>query len=100
MSERKSRIGRPAKYAHVVAALDDRALYSPGKIARMASAEGYLEGDDDESRKRAMRRLRITMVRFVNNHFFPDEGDGMVFLPGQAPTPGWYGWRFKQEYLN
>jgi hypothetical protein len=34
------------------------------------------------------------MGRFSNNRDFPDEGDGMVTIRGQAPTPAWYGWRW------
>lgn len=88
--------GRPKKYLTIVRKLDDYELYSPAQIGR-AAANLMCTGGKEE-RKRMVQRVRITMARFATKHHFPHEGDGIVTLQGQAPTPGWYGWRWKQTY--
>lgn len=84
------------KYKHIIAELDEDALYTSGSIALMAAERNMLpEGDLVKNR----RRVRIALASFANAHNFPDEGDGIVFLKGQSPTPGWYGWRWKAAML-
>ena len=90
--------GRPQKYRAILRALEAQTLYTPASVAIFAKENQMLERyrKDDESDNLLMQRIRITMGRMTNNHaeFFPDEGDGVVTLPGQAPCPGWLGWRW------
>lgn len=89
----RRRVGRPMKYGVIIQHLDDHELYTPALIAQFAQEHGYLDGDVDL--KHAYQRARIAMGRFSNNHRFPDKGDGIITARGQAPTPAWYGWRWK-----
>jgi hypothetical protein len=88
--------GRPKKYTFVVNQLDDHELYSSAQIGRLAA--DLLCTDTKTKTRKVIQRVRITMARFATKHEFPHEGDGMVTLEGQAPTPGWYGWRWKDTY--
>ena len=90
-------LGRPMKYGPLLLSLDHESLYTPAKICAFAEQNGLLRSDPNDPPARTLekRRVRIAMVRLSNNHHFPDEGDGMVLLPGQAPIPGWYGWRWQ-----
>lgn len=85
------------KYADLLWALDRGEIYTPGTIAYFADESGYIEETDPEKRKNLLLRIRIAMGRLSNNRNMPDEGDGMVTIRGQAPTPGWYGWRWQQS---
>jgi len=85
------------KYGDLIRALEPGELYTPGTIAMFADRNRYVEDLDPDTRKTALLRIRIAMGRFSNNHPFPDEGDGMVTIKGQAPTPGWFGWRWQKE---
>jgi len=91
---RKS-IGRPMKYGRIIVKLDPNSLYTPATIAAFAEQIGLLDHSDPNQRRLAKQRIRIALGRFSNNHNFPDEGDGMVTIRGQAPTPGWFGWRWQ-----
>jgi len=75
--------------------LKDEQIYTPATIAAFAEANGLLKEVTTAGIKLEKQRIRITMGRFSNNHGFPDQGDGMVTMPGQAPVPGWFGWRWK-----
>ncbi len=90
-------VGRPRKYATIIAALDDDELYSPAVIPRFAKGQGLLAPflTEGVSEARVIQRIRIAMVRLSNLHNFPDEGDGQVIIVGQAPVPAWFGWRWK-----
>lgn len=90
--------GRPKKYMTVVRLLEDLSLYSPAGIGRIA--EERICTGDETLKKQIRQRVRITMARFATKHAFPHQGDGIVTLDGQAPTPGWYGWRWKQTYCE
>ena len=91
-------IGRPMKYKTLIENLDPEDLYTPATIARFAEQNGFLEqGLSTEKIRLAKQRIRIALGRFSNNHQFPDEGDGMVTIKGQSPTPGWFGRRWKAE---
>lgn len=99
---RVRRRGRPFKYTHFVLCLDDHRAYTPASIVANGLAEGLFAEDGpyaDVIRKKGLqvlkRRIRITLGRFANNHCFPDEGDALVTIAGQAPVPGWMGWRWK-----
>ncbi|CAM2068602.1 hypothetical protein SCOR_24745 [Sulfidibacter corallicola] len=83
------------KYNKIIEKLVEDELYTPATIAALGEALGMVDTSDPEKRKRDRQRIRIALGRFSNNHNFPDEGDGIVTLKGQAPTPGWFGWRWK-----
>ena len=94
-------LGRPRKYTKIIAALEEDGLYTPSGIARFAEENGFLTDDDlssPEKKRLAMQRIRICFGRVSDNHKFPDEGDGMVTIRGQAPVPGWFGWRWQTSY--
>ena len=88
-------IGRPMKYKLLIESLDDDDLYTPGAIASYAEENGFIPPGGPDQKRLYKQRIRIALGRFSNNHNFPDEGDGMVTVRGQAPTPGWFGWRWK-----
>ena len=90
-------IGRPMKYREILLHLEDDDLYTPAAIARFAAEADLIKESERALRKIALQRIRVAMGRYSNNHLFPDEGDGMVTLRGQSPTPGWFGWRWKAE---
>ncbi len=96
----KRPIGRPMKYRKILQRLENDDLYTPAAIARFAVEAGLVKESRNEPKKLVLQRIRIAMGRFSNNHDFPDEGDGMVTLRGQAPTPGWFGWRWKAPLLE
>ena len=75
--------------------LEEDDLYTPATIASFAEEQGLITADNLTQRRLEKQRMRISLGRFSNNHDFPDEGDGMVTIKGQAPTPGWFGWRWK-----
>ena len=93
---RKKPLGRPMKYNKLIVQLEDDVLYTPASIAVFAVDCGFIGADAPEVLRRKKQRVRISLGRFSNNHAFPDEGDGMLRLAGQAPTPAWFGWRWKQ----
>lgn len=92
-----SSIGRPEKYRIILNQLDPHRLYTPATIASKAMAMGLVGQESPKRSELAYRRVRIAMGRKSNNQQFPDEGDGMVTLPGQAPCPGWFGWRWQNS---
>ncbi len=96
----KKPIGRPMKYRKILLRLENDDLYTPAAIARFAVEVGLVKESRKEPKKLVLQRIRIAMGRFSNNHDFPDEGDGMVIIRGQAPTPGWFGWRWKAPLLG
>lgn len=83
------------KYRYIIEALPEDDLFTPATIAAFAEGEGLLKSRGQEQRRLEKQRIRISLGRFSNNHDFPDEGDGMVTIRGQAPTPGWFGWRWQ-----
>ena len=90
-------MGSPRKYREIIEELEEDELYTAASIARFAASRGLLdryvaEGGDE---KLAEQRIRIAMGRTRANHL-PDEGDGLVTLKDRHPTPGWYGWRWKE----
>ena len=88
-------IGRPMKYNILIEALDDDQLYTPATIVNFALANKLIKATAPQDIRLERQRIRISLGRFSNNHQFPDEGDGMVKIKGQAPIPGWFGWRWK-----
>ncbi len=83
------------KYKRLIERLQDDELYSPATIAAFAEEQGLTNAGGVQAIRLEKQRIRIALGRFSNNHGFPDEGDGMVTVRGQPPTPGWFGWRWK-----
>ena len=90
------------KYDVLIEALAEGDLYSPAAIVKFAEENGFLKSDPEKRNKRRLekQRIRIAMGRYSNNHEFPDEGDGYLKIPGQAPVPAWFGWRWKASLEN
>ena len=88
--------GRPLKYKNILKALETHTLYTPSSIVAFAEERGLLPASETVPLKIIKRRIRITLGRLSNSHHFPDEGDGQVKKKGQRPTPGWFGWRWKE----
>lgn len=84
------------KYNDLIQALERGEIYTPATVAAFADKHGYVEELDPDKRRNRLLRIRIAMGRLSNNRAFPDCGDGMVTIRGQAPTPGWFGWRWQQ----
>jgi len=93
----EKRIGRPLKYKAFLIELEDDEVYTPAKIVRCGEERGLFRHLNGEALAKARVRVRHTLSRFRANHFFPEEGDGMVRIQGQSPTPGWYGKRWKED---
>ncbi len=85
-------MGRQLKYRFIIELLEEDVLYTSGSISRIALERGLVP---DEDLIRGKRRIRVAMANYVKAHEFPRDGDGIVFLKGQSPTPGWFGWRWK-----
>jgi hypothetical protein len=77
------------KYDDLLLALEDERLYSAGLIIRLAQDLKY------EMDPVLLLRIRISLNNRATQSEFPNLGDGWVRLPGQGPTPGWFGWRWK-----
>jgi len=92
----EKRRGRPMKYARFLETLEDYTTYSPALIVAHGEALGlFPDSLNREELRMAKQRVRITMGRLSYNHNFPVGGDGLVFIDGQAPVPGWFGFRWK-----
>lgn len=91
------KVGRPLKYIVILRRLDDDTLYTASTVATFAKEQGllYLFTDEQINEREVQNRIRLAMVRLSNRHKFPDEGDGIVTVDGQAPVSGWYGWRWR-----
>ena len=92
---RYARPGRPKKYSHFIAALDDETCYTPGAIFANAMTFGLVTKKQQRNLPKARQRVRHTLARLAANHGFPAEGDGHVKRPGQCLTVGWFGKRWK-----
>lgn len=92
------RVGRPAKYTSIIAALEASEIYSAATIASFAQGEQLLNKEPDTHKAR--QRLRLTLGRMTHNKrsLFPEEGDGSVNQPGKKPVMGWFGWRWQLAY--
>ena len=88
------------KYRSILELLEENELYSPASVAMFAEKHNLLQATDPKDRRKEKNRIRIAMGRFSNNHHFPDSGDGMVLVKGQAPTPGWFGRRWKEAIIT
>lgn len=86
-------------YGWCFVALEHFGLYSPATIVDYCVR---LELMDSSPETRVKARHSISSTIKARN--FPIEGDGMVFLDGQPPIMGHFGWRFKQalpaHYIN
>ena len=88
-------LGRPIKYGDLLNKLDGDQLFTPASIARFGVEVDYYEGLSDEERTVLMKRIRLALGRLAKSRNFPPDGDGSIQLKGQALTPAWYGWRWK-----
>jgi hypothetical protein len=85
------------KYRHFVMVLENDQLYCPASIVDNAFRSGLSRrASKPDDYKKQRTRIRHTLARFSKNHDFPDMGDGMVRMPGQAPQRAWFGWRWKE----
>ena len=93
----KNPVGRPMKYRHFVLILEDETLYCPATIVEHASRHGLVSSSGRQEEGKKLRiRIRHTLARFSKNHQFPEMGDGLVVMRGQAPQRAWFGWRWKK----
>ncbi len=88
--------GRPMKYRHYIEILEDERIYTPATIVDHGIAHGLFPIDLKESAGQSLRlKIRHALSRLSLNRGFPRIGDGLVFVDGQAPSRGWYGFRWK-----
>lgn len=87
--------GRPRKYAHFITILDNQKIYSPSSIVAYGEKLGFFKGIHGQAKEVAKRRVRIAIGVMKRTQQFPIRGDGLVIKRGLAPTPGWYGARWK-----
>jgi hypothetical protein len=88
------------KYKYILYELEEHELYTPASIAIFAEENSLLRSRGKDAQRSEKNRIRIAMGRFSNNHEFPDEGDGIVFVKGKAPNPGWFGWRWREAIIT
>lgn len=93
-------IGRPLKYKELIYDLTDDVIYSPASIANHAQESGYILSLDREEIRLQKQRIRIALARLSSYRGFPENGDGLVTIPGQATTVGWLGSRWKQSMTD
>ena len=89
------KLGRPLKYALLLANLPEEALYSPHTIAVYATTSGYIK-HENENGLIEQRRIRISCNHLRRQYEFPLEGDGSIKIAGQHPKIGWFGWRWRK----
>ena len=78
-------MGRPLKYRHLLESLDDETLYSAGTIAALNGSAS------PEERHNIVKSLS----RLSRSHGFPNRGDGLIEITGQAPVRAYTGQRWK-----
>ena len=91
-----NKAGRPLKYKALLDELEPGTVYTPAMIARFANEHRALFSKSKKDTQKTYQQIRICMAIFARTHRFPKEGDGLVFLSGQAPTVGWLGSRWKR----
>lgn len=90
--------GRPMKYAHFLAVLDDFTVYCPSSIVANGEKLGFFQkGLSSKMLRLQKQRVRIALGRYSYKQNFPAGGDGLVLIKGQAPIPGWFGARWKSS---
>ncbi len=95
----KSRKGRPPKYCTFVAALELEELYSPALVVDAGARIGLMPaGLSEMERKRYRKRVRQAMSRLATR--LPEQPDGSIKIPGQEPSRAWFGWRWKQAFIE
>lgn len=88
-------MGRPNKYCHILAQLDNDTLYNSTTIAR----DFRPEEPDPPGKTSQWLRMRHTLAIYARKNL-PQLGDGLIVLPYQGPRVAWYGWRWKQLYCH
>lgn len=79
------KMGRPLKYRHLLERLEDETLYSAGTIAALSGSAS------SEERHNIVKSLS----RLSRSHGFPNRGDGLIEIAGQAPVRAYRGKRWK-----
>ena len=87
------RPGRPLKYRHLIEALDDETIYSPGSIVQNGEEKDLLTTPEEKNNQRI--RIRHTLASYAKNHDFCRPGEGWVNLKGLAAAEGWCGATWK-----
>ena len=91
-------VGHPMKYRVLIEELEDEVIYSPAKIVNEGIRKGILKLKETKKENDLIKlRARHSLSAFANNHYLHKEGDGMVFIKGQAPMRGWPGETWKKE---
>ncbi|CAM2011588.1 hypothetical protein [Acanthopleuribacter pedis] len=97
-AKKKRGVGRPSKYDYLLAYLEDNEVYTPAKIVQLAFERNLIEVPGDVHEQHKLRvKIRHCLARKSVRFQFPDEGDGTIKMPGQAPVRGWFGSRWKQD---
>ena len=92
-------IGRPMKYRPFLEILEDDQVYTPATIVRNGMDHGLMDTRlKGEALRKQKLKIRHALARYSSNHFFPKKGDGYVDnIPGQPPSRGWLGKRWKED---
>lgn len=77
--------------------LKDDEIHTPASIVRHGERQGLIDSSQPKNTlSLERRRIRHSLGGFSRNHYFPKAGDGWVAIQGQAPSCGWFGWRWKK----
>lgn len=96
----KKKKGRPKNYCEIIEGLSDFQCYSPASIAYFGLRHQLVKKPTPHTADKTMiLRIRTTLARFAAV-YMPESGDGHVRVSGQGVGPGWFGWRWKQAYLQ
>ena len=95
MNPKRRENGQSNEYVHILGALEDGEAYTPASIGQFAKSRGLLQSSDPDEEKLEMHGMMILLGRLAREHRFPMDGDTSVTRHGQAPAPGWFGWRWK-----
>ncbi len=94
----KRGVGRPSKYDYLLAYLDDNEIYTPAKIVRFAFERNLISVPPEAEEQHKLRvKIRHALARKSARFGFPEEGDGVIKMDGQAPARGWFGSRWKRR---
>ena len=75
-------------------------IYSPTAIAGQAVGAGFFSAPPREPQGLSRYRVRLLTMRRARQQRFPKQGDHLYQIPGQSPTPGWSGSRWKSLFFD